>query len=198
MTVADTELDVWRRQWQAGSAGPDNDPLAAELRERVARQSRRNRLGLIAPVHVTVLIGGGVIQHALSTGQAMDIAIAAECWLFIAVTWAAAIWTARGTWRPLGETTAAFLDLSIRRCQANMRAISLAIGLYIGQFAIMTLMIGSYSGLSPDAVLGSWPTTVLGGVVFPVLLLGGFWFRRRQRAELERLQRLQQELTREN
>jgi hypothetical protein len=62
----------------------------------------------------------------------------------------------------------------------------------------MSLLIGSYSSLSLGAVLGSWPRIVLGGVVFPVLLLGGFRYRRWQRAELERLQRLQQELTREN
>lgn len=184
---ADPELDVWRRHWKAGSVGPDRGNLAQELRERVARESRWLRVGLIAPVLVTVLVGGGLILRALRVGSAMDIALAFEGWLFILVTWAGCIWIARGTWRPLGETTAAFIDLSIRRRQANLRAVPFGMWLYVGQLIIVALLAVRYEAAGLGAVLTSWPVIILGWIGLPALLAVALLYARRQRAELEHL-----------
>lgn len=193
--MIDSELDNWRRQWQAGHE-PDHHVWAANLKQRVARQSGLQRLGMVFPVLVTGVIGGGMLARALRTGQSADIVFAVEAWLFILVVWAGSLWIARGTWRPFGETTAAFVALSIRRCRANLRAVPLAIVLYVCQLVIAVFMKAQYvSGLS--AVLTSTPTIILGGLGVPAILVGGIWFARRQRAELERLLELERQLAEE-
>ena len=188
----DAELDTWRRQWQAGTDEPGRDGLAMEVRARVARESRLMRLGLIAPILVTAVIGGGVIMHALRTGLAQDAVLAVEAWLFILVIWGGCLWIARGTWRPFAESTAAFVDLSIRRCRANLRTFPFATALYVCQVAIVVLLKAQY--LPVSAVLTAPPTLLLGGVGFPAFLLGGFWYARKQRAELEHLLELERQL----
>jgi len=44
---ADTELDMWREQWQSETAIP------ADLRRKVERQSRAMKLGVINAILVT-------------------------------------------------------------------------------------------------------------------------------------------------
>lgn len=193
--MIDAEVEAWRRQWQSGYE-PNRHDWARSLKDRVERQSNRIRFGLAAPILVTVLVGGGVLVRALGTRQSMDIVIAVEAWLFILVTWAGSLLLARGTWRPFAETTAAFVDLSIRRCRANLRAVPFAIGLYVCQLVIVVLLKSRYSsGLG--AVLTAPPTIVLGGVGLPALLLGGFWYARTQRAEIEHLLELERQLAAE-
>jgi hypothetical protein len=189
----DVELDTWRRQWQADPAQPHRNRLAADLKERVARDSRRMMIGLVAPVLVTAVIGGGMALQALQTLRAADIVLALEVWLFILVTWVGCIRIARGTWRPLAETTAAFVDLSIRRCRANLRSVPFGLALYVCQLIIVVLLRLPYA-LDWSAVLTAWPTVVLGVLVFPALVAAGIWFTRKQRAKLDRLLDLQRQL----
>ena len=127
---SDTELESWRSQWLATDDGSTNASAAAALRRRTLQQSRRQRIGLIAPVLVTVIVGGSMLLRAAGSAQLIDVALAVECWLFIAVAWAGSLWIARGTWKPLGESTADFLQLSIRRCRANIRGAAFGIALY--------------------------------------------------------------------
>lgn len=49
----DTELEDWKRDWQAKAEVP------ADLRRKVERQSRRLKISLAGDVLVTVAIGGG-------------------------------------------------------------------------------------------------------------------------------------------
>jgi hypothetical protein len=189
----DVDLDTWRRQWQAAPTDSHRESWAADLKEHVERDSRWIRISLVAPVLVTAVIGGGIVFHALRTEQTADIVLAAEAWVFILVTWFGSIRIARGTWRPLAETTAAFVDLSIRRCRANIRAVPFGLALYVCQLIVVVLLRLSYA---PDwsAVLTAWPTVVLGAIVFPALVVAAVWFTRRQRAKLEHLLDLQRQL----
>lgn len=189
----DAEVDLWRRQWQANPDEPHRDRLAADLKAHVARDSRQQKIALIVPILVTVVFGGGIVLQALRTAQPMDIVLAAEVWLFILVTWAGCVRIAQGTWRPLSETTAAFVDLSIRRCRANLRAVPFGLSLYLCQLLIIVLLRLPYA-THWSAVLTAWPTIVLGAVGFPAVLAGGIWFARRQRARLEHLLDLQRQL----
>jgi hypothetical protein len=191
----DPNLDAWRRQWQQASAEPDNGVLALELEKRVISQTRRLKLGLIVPILVTLIIGGGVPLNALRTGQVADIVMAVESWFFILVTWAGCLWIARGTWRAYGETTAAFVDISIRRCRANLSTIPFALWLYAGQFFVVTLLKVQYSPASVGAVLTSWPVLLIGGVGFPALVAGSYWYGRKQQAELKYLLDLRRQLS---
>lgn len=190
----DLELDNWRRQWQGGPDHAAQAQAAEELRRRVLRDTRRIKLMLVMPALVTVAIGGFVVLRALRTGQVIDLVLAIETWLFIIVVWIGSLWLGRGTWRPLGDTTAAFLDVSIRRCEANLGAASFAAYLYGLQllFVVLAKVIDSAAGFF--AVLTSLPMILLGWLGLPLFYAGIHWYRRRQRAELEHLRELRRQL----
>jgi hypothetical protein len=191
---SDSELVQWRRQWQA-AAGARNDTDAAEaLRRRVTRDSRLQTIGLIAPILVTIGIGGTTVARALTLASPANVVLAAEVWVFILVTWAGSLWLARGTWRPVGETTAAFIDISIRRCRSNLRAASFGAWLYICQLLFVLLWKFFSSVFDPMVVLTSWPVILLGWVGVPVFFASRSWFMRVQRAELDRLLELERQL----
>lgn len=189
----DGEMAAWREQWLGAGAG--NIPESAVLKARVLDQSRRMRLALIAPVTVTVTIGGWLLARAAGSGTLLDIVLAVEGCLFIAIVWGASLWIARGTWVLLGKTTAAFLDLAIRRCHSNIAATRLGVGLYVAQlvaiFAVVWL-VDPTVGLAEMAM--SVRTLVLGWIGLPVYVGWTVWFGRRQRAELMRLLELRRQL----
>ena len=190
----DMELDRWRREWRGGPDQPAQAQAAEELRRRVLRDTRRIKLMMIMPVLVTIAIGGFVVLRALRTGQVVDLVLAVEAWLFIVVVWIGSLWIGRGTWRPLADTTAAFVDVSIRRREANLTAASFAAYLYGLQllFIVLAKIIDSSGAML--AVLTSGPVIVLGWVGVPLFLAGIRWFRRRQRAELEHLREVRRQL----
>jgi len=189
----DPTLDAWRRQWQTEPAESDNAILAMELK-RIKRQTTRLKYGMSAPVLVTLVIGGGLLSYASHTGQIADIVMAVEGWLFILVIWAGLLWIARGTWRTYSETTAGFLELSIRRCRANLRAIPFTLWLYVVQFFIVILLKLQYSSAGAGVVLTAWPVILIGGVGFPALLAFGYWYGGKQRRKLAVLLDLQRQL----
>ena len=195
---SDTELAQWQRQWQRqwqAAGGARNDTDAAEaLKRRVTRDSRLQTIGLIAPILVTIGIGGAVIARARTLASPADVVLAAEVWVFILVSWAGSLWLARGTWRPLAETTAAFIDLSIRRCRSNLGAASFAAWLYVCQLLFVVLWRLLSSSIELTALLTSWPVILLGWVGVPVFFASRSWFMRVQRAELDRLLELERQL----
>lgn len=93
----DAQLAVWRRQWAAQTDTGNDAHWAENLKRRVARDTRLMKIGLIAPILVTVGIGGGFTALALMLATAADVVLIAEVWLFILVTWAGSLWIARGT-----------------------------------------------------------------------------------------------------
>jgi hypothetical protein len=190
----DVELENWRRQWQS-KAVPASDADAAErLRRRVLRETRWIKLGLIAPVLVTVVIGGAMILRALRSEQSLDAWLAVETWTFITIIWAGSLWIARGTWRPLADTTTAFVDLSIRRREANFRGAIFGLCLYVAQVGFIVLVLGR---VSPGGIVGlvtSGFLIVAGWIGVPFGLAALYCFRRRQRRELEHLHELKRQL----
>jgi hypothetical protein len=191
----DAELASWRRQWRSGPDGAAGADAAEELTRRVLRDTRWMKLGLIAPVLVTFGIGGPVVLRALRAGQVIDAVLAVECWLFIVVTWAGCLWLARGTWRPLADTTAAFVDISIRRREANIRSASFGACLYVLQFLFIVLVKIFSSAVGAVAVLTSPYVILLGWLGLPLVSAWMVWFRRRQRAQLEHLRALRVQLS---
>ncbi len=186
----DIDLDVWSGQWRTQSDAPS----AAELEDRVTRQTRWMKVGLLAPVLVTLVIGGGVAAGARRAATPEAVVLTVEVWLFILITWVGSLWIARGTWRPLGETTAAFVGLSIRRCQSNLRGVQFGALLYIGELLFMVAWHLRYSSIRNEALLTSWPVVVLGWIGAPALLGFLVWFTRRRRSELAYLMDMQRQL----
>jgi hypothetical protein len=188
----DVELENWRREWLTRSVPADAD-AAERLRRRVLRETSWLKLGLIVPILVTLGIGGWVILR-LRTGQPLDVLLAVETWAFIVVVWAVSFWIARGTWRPFADTTAAFVDLSIRRCEANLRGATFGAWLYVFQLVFLVVAIGAASPVGIVGGLKSSVVIVLGWLGVPTVLAGLHWFRRRQRADLEHLRDLKRQL----
>lgn len=190
----DVELESWRRQWQSRSESGVDADAADRLRRRVLRETRGLKLNLIWPILVTLVVGGWITSRALRTGQTLDVVFAIEAWIFIAVIWVGCLWIARGTWHPLADTTAAFVDISIRRREANLRSMTFCACLYVVQLVFVVLALGgaSPSGIAP--VLTSSYIIVVGWVGVPCGLAAVYWFRRRQLADLERLRELKRQL----
>lgn len=185
----DLELDSWRLQWQ-------RQPVrgVAELKEAVLRDTRRAKFGLLAPVAVTVLIGGWALLQAWRFPVQGAISLAIGVWTCIAFAWVGSLWLARGTWRPRAETTAEFLALAIRRCESALRAVPFGIALYALELAVMALWALRTAPDTPSAVLTSPPIILLGWLGLPIFIAGAVWYARRKRAELERLLELRRQL----
>ena len=185
------ELDRWRLLWQARAEGPD----AADLRDRVERETRRRKAALIAPVLVTLVIGGGTTALAVATRGTQEIAVAIEAWLSIAVTWAVALWIDRGSWAPLGNTTTAFVDISIQRCRSDITGLHVAALLYVAQFVTILALKQFLSPVPVLDLLTAWPVVLIGWVAFPIFLAWAIWYGRRRERELRRLLDLRRQLT---
>ena len=176
----DTELETWRREWQSKTAVP------ADLRRRVERQSRWLKIGIAADILVTVVIGGGVIALAARSPQPDMLLLAAATWSFIAVAWAFRLTISRGLWSPAAMHTAAFVDLSIRRCRAQLAATLFGAGLFVCEMVFCLGWIYRHS--APRVPLLPWLFgSLINGLVwlfslaFFVFLV---WYRRKKRAEL--------------
>jgi hypothetical protein len=190
----DVELESWRRQWQARAAPAADADAAERLRQGVLRETRWLKLGLVFPTFFTLVVGGATLMRALRTAQALDVLLAVEVWIFIVVIWIGSFWIARGTWRPLADTTAAFIDVSIRRREANLRGATFGACLYVLQLLFLVVALGAASPDGIVSVLTSSRMIVVGWIGAPAGLAVLYWFRRRQRAELERLRELKRQL----
>jgi hypothetical protein len=191
---SNTELATWSRQWQAQPDASDKGKSAEDLRRRVTRESRLMKIGMIAPILVTIGIGGGFTALTLTLASPANIVLLIEVWLFILATWAGCLWLARGTWRPLAESTAAFIDISIRRCRSNLRVASFGAWLYVGQLSFVLLWKFLSSPINLTALLTAWPVIFLGWLGLPAFFAWRVWFVRRQRAALDHFLELQRQV----
>ena len=178
----DTELEVWRQQWQSD----DSVPLG--LRRKVERQSRFMRIALLMDILVTVTIGGATIGWAVLSPQPENVLLAVATWVFIATAWAFSLVVNRGNWSPSAQDTAAFVDLSVRRCRSRLASAWFAAGLFLFQMVFVLGWVYRNSPahrqpLSTWIFFGSIPIDIiwlctLGFFVFLV------WYWRRKQAEL--------------
>jgi hypothetical protein len=125
----DLELEAWRDQWQADTQVP------ADLRRKVARESRNLRLLLGLEVLVTLVMGGGSTLWAAIEPRTEMVVLAAAVWLFLGAAWTFAAISRRGIWSPAAVSTAEFLDLSIRRCRKKLLSAAFGAGLYFVETA---------------------------------------------------------------
>ena len=178
----DTELAGWRQQWQSDEA------VAPDLRKMVERHTRAMKWMLAADVMVTVAIGGGVLAYAIRQPLPGVGLLAACTWLFIAAAWIARLKINRGTWAPAALDTAAFMELSIRRCRARLAASRFGAGLFLIQICFCLGWIYHYS--EHHQSLAAW--LFFGSVaidlvwLFAMLFFAALvWYRRKQRRQLE-------------
>ena len=75
--TSDPELEAWRADWQSADGSPP------DLRRRVEQHIRAGRHTWWLPIAVTVVIGGGTLAWAVSSGERAAVQMATATWLFI-------------------------------------------------------------------------------------------------------------------
>jgi hypothetical protein len=176
----DTELETWRRQWQAQEVVPHH------LRQRVEREIRRERISFAAEIAVTVVFGLAAPAWAIISRRADVAVLAAAVWVFIVIAWIVSRGLGRGVSKPVAATTAAFLDFSILSCQRRHQAITASALLYAA-FLVFMLAWKYYElagGMPLDVwtYLQSWRVAVVCGIT---AALGALAVRHRLRLERE-------------
>jgi hypothetical protein len=187
----DPELKAWRRQWQT------NEVIPPDLRHRVERETRSLRRQRYGGIAVTVIMGGGAVGWALVSQRPITVALAIGVWFFIAVAWGISHGLTRGILTPSADTTAAFLDLSIRRCRRQLQGLVAQAVLYVTIVVFDLVWIYHYQvetrPIDPRAFLTSGIMLVMwAALAVPVAI--GVWYRRRLRYELQNLLSLRRQL----
>jgi hypothetical protein len=186
MAELDLELERWQRQWHAQDAVP------LDLAKTVETGTRRMRQGLIAEIVVTIVMGGAAIGWARASQRADVMVLAIAVWIFIAVAWVASLLLRRGAWQPVTATTAAFVEISILRCQRSLQAIAIQAILYVLILTFDLVWLFFYRGESSVREFLMRPAVLFFlCVVTPVLAAAALWYRRRLQRELTNLNQLQ-------
>lgn len=185
----DTELHAWQRQWREQS-------LPATTADDLARSVRKGtslaRNWTIAAAVLTVVMLVPLLQRTLSGSANPRFVIGVL--LFVVLVWSSTMWLARGTWRPRDESTAAFLDVSIKRCRAAMVGAPVGIVIYAAELLYVLLSVHRLEGVEWGTLLRSAPVVLIGWIGAPLYVASQIWYARRQRARLRRLQELQAQL----
>ena len=113
--IVDSELQEWRRHWRAQPSVP------VELFKKVERDTSYLRRYRVAEILPTMLLGGGSVSWAVVHPGAGSIVLAVVTCISIALAWVFSLRETRYLWTATVPTTAAYLDLSIRRCRWKMR-----------------------------------------------------------------------------
>ena len=111
----DNELQEWQRHWHAQPSVP------MDLFRKVEDGTTYMRHFRVAEILVTVFMGGGTLAWAVFYPSVNWILLASGTWFAIIVAWIYSLRSTRGIWAATAPTTAAYLDLSIRRCRWRMR-----------------------------------------------------------------------------
>jgi hypothetical protein len=189
---SDEELDMWKQYWQAQPSVPQ------DLFKKVEKENTHLRYYRVAEVLVTVLIGGGTAAAALVTRNVHWTVLAAGTWVFIVVAWFASLRYTRGVWAPGAPTTAAYLDLSIRRCQWRMkdaRYNSVQSVLLTAFVLVVDYYILLDMSQRPPSL---WLLAIAFIVISPGLVVGFERARRKAKTELDSLVDLQRQLQESN
>jgi hypothetical protein len=112
--------------------------------------------------------------------------LAAATWSFIAVAWAFRVTNMRGLWSPSAMNTAAFVDLSVRRCRAQLAATLFGAGLFVCEMAFCLGWIYQHVAARPPLLpwlFGSWFNRVV-WLFSPAFFVFLAWYRRKKGAEL--------------
>ena len=106
----------------------------------------------------------------------------------IAAAWVFGLANQKNIWSPAASTTAAFLDLSIRRAQSNLRAAKFGAILYAANMTFCLSWIYHQSGALSRTLL-----LVIAGIT-TIFLTALQIYRRKKRTDLKYLLNLQREL----
>jgi hypothetical protein len=181
----DRELQDWMESWTDGPPAPAEEVRAAILR-RVRRQSFYQRLW--AALEAVVAVGMAVFLVAMGARPThpSDIPVIAAFGLLLGATMIWGWLTRKGMWRTTDDSTAAFLDLSLRRCSNRLKLVR-------GGFVILALEILIFVPWLRIRSAPPWAFAYLAGMValaiVALLVVGG-----RTHRDLESLAELERKL----
>src|SRR5262249_25021234 len=165
-----------------------------DLFRNVEKDTRYIRYYRTAEILATVVIGGSVTAAAFITKSAGSILLAGGTWLAILMAWTFSLRYTKGIWAPGAPTTAAYLDLSIRRCQwrvedaryDSIQSILLtAFVLIVDYYLILDIRH------KPPSL---WLLGIIFFVIAPVLVAVFEWRRSKAKSEMDSLTDLQRQL----
>lgn len=190
----DREWERWRQAWTSGAG--DAPPEAPEaLRARVERQTRRMLLCQAGEIAFGVLFVALWAVYLWRHPEPRTWVVMIAVMSFMAVAVWHSISSRQGQWRPAGDSTRAFLDLSRRRCGGKLKSLAFAWRLYLAE-VIFLVAYGIWRFPAVEQDERAWRYGTASAVL---LLLGGvMWIfvRNRRRAidgELAFLDRLARE-----
>jgi hypothetical protein len=175
----DLELQAWRSDWQTASAAP------VDLTRRVERETRSMRRYMLFEILITVVFGGGTIVGAALATWDDALVLTVGVWIFIGVAWTMSMLLRRGAWAPITATTAAFLELSILRCQRRREAVLAQAVLYVTLLSFLLWWIYGHRGHEFEDVSAFLASTELWWVWLVTVVLAALAARQRQRLGLE-------------
>ena len=189
MSSLDTELRAWQREWREQTLPSTS---VEELARSVQRGNRHAIYGTVAAALLTIIAIVPLVRRAIA--GTIDTQFLAGVLIIVALVWVTALWLARGTWRPRDESTAAFLEVSIRRCRAAMLGVPVAFVLYAAELIYVLVSMQRIEAVDMGSLLRSPQFIAVGWVGGPVYLAGQLWYGHRQRQRLNRLRLLQAQL----
>lgn len=175
----DLELQAWRSDWQTASAAP------VDLTRRVERETRSMRRYMLFEILITVVFGGGTIVGAALATWDDALVLTVGVWIFIGVAWTMSMLLRRGAWAPITATTAAFLELSILRCQRRREAVLAQAVLYVTLLSFLLWWIYGHRSHEFEGVSAFLASTELWWVWLVTVVLAALAARQRQRLGLE-------------
>lgn len=185
------DLGDLRRQWQQQPASTLD---VATLHRQVEFESQAHNRALIITAVLTVLVLIVMLVRALRLGSGEAWFGAIWTGIFAAIVWPVSIWLSRGTWRPRDESTAAHLDLSIRRCKAVLVAAPVGIVLYLLGLLGALLWRHRLFGGEWSELLSTGAVIIAGWIGAPLYAGGMLWYASRQRRRLGVLEALKRQL----
>ncbi len=118
-TGQDTELRTWMEAWQAEGETP------VDLRERILRRVRRQsfyqKAWAVGEAAIVLMMTAFLVWVGVNTTQTADIVVVVAFLILQAWALVYGYRSRRGLWRPRDESAAAFLDLSLRRCEQRLK-----------------------------------------------------------------------------
>ena len=135
---------MWRREWNSQPRVP------VDLIRKVERQTVYMKLGQLTLI-LPLLIGVATTVAAVWLQTFLTIIFTVGTWSFILIVGYYQLKNSKALWSPVANTTAAYVDLSIRRCRAQIKSIRLvylmAPLLTAFVMAVDYLIIASYGAL---------------------------------------------------
>jgi hypothetical protein len=186
------DLDDMKQRWQAqASAGPD----FSTLRQHVAADNRNHRRTLLFVSLATVAVLMVSFGFAWRSGRT-------DAWFsfgfttaFAALIWVIGLWLSRGTWEPRDSSTAAYLEVSIQRCQSVILAAPVGVVLYLAGLAGSLAWKQRALGLDWEQLVMTPSVVIAGWIGAPLYSLGMLWNAQRHRRRLAVLLDLRRQLS---